>query len=140
MEFTKYGTIKGGVCEKIHKGRSEREAGARLYLSRLEESRGIKWVRGWGRIVKTLRIPRRQVWKIGARLGGEVEVGWYRFEMDIAIPLCKSGKAFRKNSLDKWIDTACGYQFWKGKVHQGEIYQAKKAAGEFQANVPVVLE
>ncbi len=130
IEYTKYGTIRGGVCEKAHKTRFAREKGARMYWNRLEKAGAIKWRYGWGRIVKIPRITEKEIYGVGARLGASYEIGWRRFSNDIIAILYRSGKAFRQTWIDKWLEGVCSFEFPSGKIHQGAIYDAKKTAGE----------
>lgn len=159
--ITKYGTFKGGVCEKVHEARAGREEGAKMYLQELEQRRCLQANNGWYRVVKLPKIPSKKIWHIGAVHGASVEVGYWRCMIDVVKQLYEQQRAFRMSWLEKWAEDIASFEFGicpgdvsndleaieelpkilAGKEskmkfgyappHRDDIYQQKKANGVF---------
>lgn len=114
MKLNKLGMIKGGVCEGIFTKRSERERGACMAIDWLLNHNCIEMCKGKYKIVKVpkkldaLRWVINNVWKLW---GTDAEIGWRRMIIDIAIPLCKSGKEFSLKWLKKQADDLAAHEF-----------------------------
>lgn len=154
MIFTKYGIRKGGVCDRIHHARAARERGARMYLDELREQGCLRSDKGWFRIVRLPRMPRKKTFSIGVIHGSDVEAGYRRFAQDVIERLYKEGRVFRMAWLEKWAEDISSFEFGfrmrnplsildalggdtdavevgYTPPHQDEIYQQRKREGEF---------
>jgi len=148
VRITKYGTIKGGLCDQAHKGRRAREDGARWYLALLKRRKCLSIDNGWYRVNSLPRCGWRDIAKAARGLGdgayrSEWQNGAFRIKCDIVEQLHELGRAFRWNQMETWLDKVCSLEFELGspagkllpivgrytEPHSNGIYQAKKADG-----------
>jgi len=132
--FTKYGTVKGGLCEQWHKDRLAREQGMQLAIDYTLRVKAIKESpAGWYKVV---RIPHRQSLRdIQQRCGddGSREMGYLRMVQSILPPLKAKGKKFRMSHLNAIAHKAAGFDPVTGAVQSDAVYQQKKKDGYFEA-------
>ena len=147
IQMTKYGAIKGGLCDQAHTGRRAREDGARWYLAHLDEKWCISRDNGWCRVARLPRLGWKAIAKAARGRGdgayrSEWQNGVFRME-EVAQRLHEADKAFRWNQLETWLDAVCSLEFeiaagpdlfpiagrYREPHHNG-IYQAKKANGD----------
>jgi len=106
MNINKYGIIVGGVCEKRLKDRYYRSVGAWAAWNEIKDSKHVIKNYGWFKIVSIL--PPR---KSDTFPGGIFETGYLRMTQDVFVNLFESGRSFRINSIEGWIEGIASMEF-----------------------------
>jgi len=71
----------------------------------------LKGRNGWYSVDKMPSISERKVYNIGNMYGGDVEIGYRRFQDDIVQQLFNAKKRFRIGWIEKWLDDICSFEF-----------------------------
>ncbi len=142
VRISRYGTVRGGVADKAHRSRAEREAGALWYIDYLERNGCISTKHGWCRITRIPRLGWRKIAKLG-KGRAEWQNGVFRMDQDVIDQLYATQRAFRFNQLEVWAKAIAAFEFGlaspKGQLfpiigkyedpHAPAIYEDKKADG-----------
>ncbi len=145
MKITKYGTIKGGMCDKAHEARATRHRGAQHLLNKMVNEKCFVSKGGWYRVVKSVDTSWRKVAKWG---NGPFQIGVFRFQQDVIDQLLETQKPFRWKWIERWAADISSFEFGAkmdsplsiinpdekcefgyAKPHRDSIYQAKKQDG-----------
>lgn len=123
MNITKYGIIKGGVCQKRLTQRRMRSLGCWMAWDDIKENKKfVKITRGWYKIIK-MSSGRG----VGNYTNGQVEIGYLRILQDMFPQLIKSGKSFRLAWMEKWLEAMASCEYGFGllppKPFDDEIYE-----------------
>ena len=122
MQITHLGIIKGGEAEAIFRRRTSRSIGSRMCWNDFNDQGLVVHNRGWLRLKNGLKKPAP-----GHYGGGNSEIGYLRFEQDVAYQLIKNNRAFRLKWMLLWIDEIAAFEFMMGegygRPHLNHIYQ-----------------
>lgn len=110
MRITKYGTIKGGGCDRTHNQRFARERGSLYALNELNSQGCIKWKGNKGVIVKELSNKYNWKW-LAKKYKGDEQVGWFRFVQDVVPLLIKKKMSCTWTQFKKYTKDIASFEF-----------------------------
>lgn len=115
MQCTKYGTIKGGVCDTLHAARNGREKGSMAYLDLMLERNCFKINKGWYTLVKKPKLSIKQIIKLSPT--GNYEIGMHRMHADFCdlLKQVKNRKKFRLKELKVLAKFLAKFEFGTAK-------------------------
>ncbi len=128
----KHGFIIGGVCDKSHQRRHDRENAAKDLWEELLDTKSIT-VKKRILIINTSKFNRtmdKRIKRMRSTKNPEGEIGVYRFETYLR---AHEGKRFPSTirGVMKHIDAVTAPDFMKKTAHQDVIYRQRRKEGDF---------
>ncbi len=141
IEVSKYGTVKGGVCDGAHMARANREKGAEIYLDELKRMKYLNPLGGINLILFSLpKTSENEIMKIGDKYGAEFENGYRRARDDVGKNLYQSKRSFTLRSLKTLFEEICSFEFGVSAETPLSIISGEGVFGYAPPHQPLIYE